>query len=168
MRLAHTDIKVPDFTEYRNKYSQDPNKSSKDVADDKQIIYYISTFGVGLGTLYGAKAIVRSIVEYVGPSADCLSLAKIEIKLADIPEGKNLTLKWRSKPLFVRHRTEEEIARERAVDLTTLRDPQTDDSRVKRPEWLILLGICTHLGSFIQTNSIIINTYIVNFYKILC
>lgn len=144
--MMHTDIKVPDFKEYRNQYSEDPHKSSKDVADEKHTFSYISTFGVGLATAYGAKAIVRDIVANVAPSADVLALAKIEVKLSDIPEGKNLTVKWRSKPLFIRHRTEAEIAKERDIDISTLRDPQPDSDRVKKPEWLVLLGICTHLG----------------------
>lgn len=146
VRYAHTDIKVPDFSEYRNSYTEDPNKSSKDTADDRQTYSYISTFGIGLATAYGAKAVIRDIVANVAPSADVLALAKIEVKLSDIPEGKNVTVKWRSKPLFIRHRTEAEIERERAVDLGSLRDPQTDDQRVKKPEWLVLLGVCTHLG----------------------
>jgi len=57
-----------------------------------------------------------------------------------------MTYKWRGKPLFVRHRTENEIAAEEAVDINTLRDQQTDGDRVVQPEWLIVLGICTHLG----------------------
>lgn len=101
-----------------------------------------------MATAYGAKAIVRDIVANVAPSADVLALAKIEVKLNEIPEGKNLTVKWRSKPLFIRHRTAAEIERERSVDLTTLRDPQADDTRVQKPEYLVLLGICTHLGNF--------------------
>jgi len=79
-------------------------------------------------------------------TADVLAMAKIEIKLGDIPEGKNVTFKWRGKPLFVRHRTQEEIETEAAVDVSTLRDPEHDTDRVKDPEWLVLLGICTHLG----------------------
>lgn len=146
VRLAHTDVKIPDFKEYRNDLSSDPHGSAKDAADDKQTYSYISTFAVGVATAYGAKAIVHDIVANVAPSADVLALAKIEVKLSDIPEGKNLTVKWRSKPLFIRHRTQAEIANERAVDVSTLRDPQADDTRVKRPEWLVLLGICTHLG----------------------
>lgn len=153
VRYAHTDIKVPDFKDYRNSLSEDPTQSSKDKADEKHTFSYISTFGVGLATAYGAKAIVRDIVANVAPSADVLALAKIEVKLSDIPEGKNVTVKWRSKPLFIRHRTQAEIEKERAVDLTTLRDPQADDTRVKKPEWLILLGICTHLGCVPLANS---------------
>ena len=100
-----------------------------------------------MATAYGAKAIVRDIVANVAPSADVLAMAKIEVKLADIPEGKNLTVKWRSKPLFIRHRTEAEIEKERSVDLSTLRDPMDDAARTQKPEWLVLLGICTHLGT---------------------
>lgn len=146
VRMAHTDVKVPDFKDYRNSLSEDPTQSSKSTSDEKHTFSYISTFGVGLATAYGAKAIVRDIVANVAPSADVLALAKIEVKLTDIPEGKNVTVKWRSKPLFIRHRTEAEIEKERSVDISTLRDPQADDARVKKPEWLILLGICTHLG----------------------
>jgi len=60
-------------------------------------------------------------------SADVLALAKIEIKLSDIAEGKSVTFKWRGKPLFIRHRTGEEISTEQGVPLSQLRDPQSDD-----------------------------------------
>jgi len=153
VRCAHTDIKVPSFDEYRNSYTENANESSKVNADDKQTYSYISTFGVGLATAYGAKAIVRDIVSNLAPSADVLALAKIEVKLSDIPEGKNVTVKWRSKPLFIRHRTAAEIEKERNVDPNSLRDPQTDEERVQQAEWLVLLGICTHLGCVPLANS---------------
>lgn len=79
-------------------------------------------------------------------SADVLALAKIEIKLAEIPEGKSVTFKWRGKPLFIRHRTQEEIATEQGVNLSELRDQQHDSERVTNPKWLVVLGVCTHLG----------------------
>jgi ubiquinol-cytochrome c reductase iron-sulfur subunit len=149
-RNAHTDLKVPDFKDYRNSFTSDPTKSSKVVADEKQTFSYLSTFGIGMGAAYGAKTIVNDIVSNVAPSADVLALAQVEVKLSDIPEGKNMTLKWRSKPLFVRHRTQEEIDMANAVSLSELRDPQTDDQRVKNPKWLVLIGICTHLGELIS------------------
>jgi len=158
-RYAHTDVKVPNFDAYRNNYTENAAQSSKENADDKQTFSYISTFGVGIATAYGAKAIVYDIVSNLAPSADVLALAKVEIKLSDIPEGKNVTVKWRSKPLFVRHRTQAEIEKEQSVDLTTLRDPQPDDVRVKKPEWLILLGICTHLGCVPLANAGDFNGY---------
>jgi ubiquinol-cytochrome c reductase iron-sulfur subunit len=146
LRSSHTDVKVPNFDEYRSSLTEDPTKSSKVTADDRHTFSYISTFGVGLAAAYGAKAIVHDIVANVAPSADVLALAKIEVKLADIPEGKNVTVKWRSKPLFIRHRTAAEIEKESGVALGDLRDPQADVDRVQKPEWLVLLGICTHLG----------------------
>lgn len=95
---------------------------------------------------YAAKNVVTQFISTMSASADVLAMAKIEIKLSDIPEGKNMTFKWRGKPLFVRHRTQKEIEQEAAVELSQLRDPQHDLDRVKKPEWIILIGVCTHLG----------------------
>ena len=92
---------------------------------------------------------MHEFVLSMSASADVLAMAKIEVKLGLIPEGKNVTFKWRGKPLFVRHRTADEIEREQAVDPSTLRDKQHDNDRVKNPEWLVLLGVCTHLGTFV-------------------
>lgn len=97
-------------------------------------------------TVYAAKSIVTSFVSSMSATADVLAMAKIEVKLSDIPEGKNAVFKWRNKPLFIRHRTEEEIARECETDVSTLRDQQHDSERAEKPEWLIVLGVCTHLG----------------------
>lgn len=97
-------------------------------------------------TAYGAKALVTQFISSMSASADVLALAKIEIKLSDIPEGKSVTFKWRGKPLFIRHRTGAEIATEQGVNIGELRDPQTDDVRCQKPEWLVVLGVCTHLG----------------------
>lgn len=102
--------------------------------------------GLGLGGAYAAKSLVSHFVMSWSASQDVLALAKIEVKLGDIPEGKNMTFKWRGKPLFIRHRTAQEIADVTAVDPASLRDPQSDAERVKDAEWLIILGVCTHLG----------------------
>lgn len=53
---------------------------------------------------------------------------------------------WRGKPCFVRHRTQEQVDVERSVPMSELRDPQRDEDRVQKPEWLVVIGICTHLG----------------------
>ena len=102
--------------------------------------------GTSIPFVYGAKTVVTQFVSSMSASADVLALAKIEVKLADVPEGKNITFKWRGKPLFVRHRTEEEIDSEKGVDVAGLRDPQHDDDRVQQDKWLVLIGVCTHLG----------------------
>lgn len=78
------------------------------------------------GGLYCSKSIVRTLCEYMGAARDALSVGAIEIKLDEIPEGKCVTFEWRGKPLFVRHRGASEIAKEEAVPLSELRDPQTD------------------------------------------
>jgi ubiquinol-cytochrome c reductase iron-sulfur subunit len=100
----------------------------------------------GVATAYGVKSAATHFLSTMSATADVLAMSKIEVDLTAIPEGKNAVFKWRGKPLFVRHRTQEEIDSCRNVDLSTLRDPQHDDERVVRPEWLILLGVCTHLG----------------------
>lgn len=99
-----------------------------------------------MGTAIAVKTVIRDLCSVLAPAKEVLALSKIEINLDDIPEGKNVTFKWRGKPVFVKHRTEAEINREANVDINSLRDPQHDLDRVKKPEWLVLLGVCTHLG----------------------
>jgi ubiquinol-cytochrome c reductase iron-sulfur subunit len=72
----------------------------------------------------------------------------VEVDLTPIPEGQSIKVFWRGKPIFVRHRTKEEITAAEDVDLDALKDPQPDSARVKKDEaqWLVVIGICTHLG----------------------
>ena len=78
-------------------------------------------------------------------SADVLAQAKVEVDLASIPEGKNVIIKWRGKPVFIRHRTEDEIKEADDTKWESLRDPQPDSDRVQKPEWLIMLGKSTNI-----------------------
>lgn len=80
-------------------------------------------------------------------SADVLAMAKVEVDLAAIPEGKNVIIKWRGKPVFIRHRTSAEIEEANKVNISSLRDPQADEDRVKKPEWLVMLGMISHTHS---------------------
>lgn len=109
--------------------------------------------GTTVAAAYSAKYLVTAFISSMSASADVLALAKIEIKLGDIPEGKNVTFKWRGKPLFIRHRTGEEIATEQSVAVGTLRDAQHDNERVQNPQWLVVIGVCTHLGCVPIANS---------------
>ena len=79
-------------------------------------------------------------------TADVLALASAEFDISSVLEGTTITVKWRGKPVFIRHRTEAEIDRESLVDVSSLRDPQPDNVRSSDPKWMIVLGICTHLG----------------------
>ncbi|KAL5021692.1 hypothetical protein ScPMuIL_000847 [Solemya velum] len=146
VRFAHTDIQVPDFSYYRRSETKDASKHASDTPPSGKIFTYLTIAGGSVVGTYGAKVMVTDFIGSMSASADVLALAQIEIKLADIPEGKNMTFKWRGKPLFVRHRTAEEIEDERSVNISELRDAQHDADRVKKPEWLVLLGVCTHLG----------------------
>ena len=94
----------------------------------------------------GAAAMAWPFIHQMNPSADVLALSTTDVDLSAIPEGSAITVMWQGKPVFVRHRTAEEITEAVQVPLGDLRDPQPDGSRVERPEWLIVVGLCTHLG----------------------
>ncbi|XP_078527619.1 cytochrome b-c1 complex subunit Rieske, mitochondrial [Lissotriton helveticus] len=146
VRFAHNDVTVPDFSDYRRPEVLNPTKSSQDSVDSRRSYSYLVTGVAAVATAYAAKNIVTEFIMTMSASADVLAMSKIEVKLSDIPEGKNMVFKWRGKPLFVRHRTQKEIDQEAQVSLADLRDPQHDLDRVKKPEWAILIGVCTHLG----------------------
>ena len=94
----------------------------------------------------GVGAAAWPFLNSMNPSADVMALSSIEIDLSAIPVGETRTVLWRSKPVFVRHRPDAEIKEMRATFLKTLPDPQTDEQRTKDPNWLIVVGVCTHLG----------------------
>jgi ubiquinol-cytochrome c reductase iron-sulfur subunit len=96
----------------------------------------------------GVAAVAWPFVDQMNPSADTLALASIEFDLSKVQLGQQVVVKWRGKPVFVRYRTQKEIAEAVAGDHADLRDPATDAERHKpgKPQWLILIGVCTHLG----------------------
>jgi ubiquinol-cytochrome c reductase iron-sulfur subunit len=104
---------------------------------------YIAAGGIGA---IGVAATIWPFISQMNPSADVLALSSIEVDLANIASGMSVTVLWRGKPVFVRHRTEAEIQKAVADDKADLPDPATDESRRKKPEWLVMMGVCTHLG----------------------
>jgi ubiquinol-cytochrome c reductase iron-sulfur subunit len=94
----------------------------------------------------GVAAFAWPLVHQMNPSADVLALSSINVDLSGIAEGMAVTIQWRGKPVFIRNVTPDEIAAAEAVDLSELRDPQTYADRVIQPQWLVQIGICTHLG----------------------
>ncbi|WP_417317401.1 ubiquinol-cytochrome c reductase iron-sulfur subunit [Emcibacter sp.] len=94
----------------------------------------------------GAALAAWPLIDQMNPAADVLALASTEVDLSAIPEGQTMKVLWRGKPVFIRHRTADEIAEARADDNADLRDPETDEARVQKAEWLIMVGVCTHLG----------------------
>lgn len=104
------------------------------------------------GAAIGGAAIVWPLVDSMNPAADVLALAETEVDLSGIDPGVGITVTWRGSPVFVRHRTEEEIEQARSVDVSSLRDPEPDSERVIEPQWLVVVGVCTHLGCVPQGN----------------
>lgn len=92
------------------------------------------------------RLLVLKFVLSMSATKDVLALASLEVDLSSIEPGSTVTVKWRGKPVFIRRRTEEDIKLANSVDLASLRDPQPDSDRAKDPEWLIVIGVCTHLG----------------------
>lgn len=92
------------------------------------------------------RLLILKFVLSMSASKDVLALASLEVDLSSIEPGTTVTVKWRGKPVFIRRRTEEDIQLANSVDLVSLRDPQEDSVRVKNPEWLVVVGVCTHLG----------------------
>ena len=94
----------------------------------------------------GAASFAWPFIDSLNPAADTLALATVEVDLTPVETGQAITVMWQGKPVFIRHRTKEQIEEARDIDVSTLRDPQPDAERVQKPEWLIMVGVCTHLG----------------------
>lgn len=102
----------------------------------------------GAAAVGGAAMFAWPLIDQMNPAADTLALASIEFDLTKVAEGQQVTLKWRGKPVFIRYRTPAEIEAARKTPLSDLKDPQSDEDRVKagHEQFLILVGTCTHLG----------------------
>lgn len=145
-RFSHTDVNVPSFDDYRRDSCKDATARSTETDMSRRAFTYLMVAGLGVTAAHAGKNAALDFLSTMSASADVLAVAKVEVDLSAIPPGKNATIKWRGKPLFVRHRTQEEIDQVRAVAIDSLRDPQADEDRVTHPNYLVLLGVCTHLG----------------------
>jgi len=96
----------------------------------------------------GACAAAWPFIDSMNPAADVLALSSIEVDLSPIQPGQTIKVKWRGVPVFIRHRTPEDIAEAQKASMAELKDPEADDKRVKKghEQWLVLVGVCTHLG----------------------
>ena len=103
-------------------------------------ILAVSAAGVGAG------AALWPVIDALNPARDVLALAQVEVDLSSVEVGQSITVKWRGRPVFIRRRTENEIEQAQAVAVADLPDPEADEERVQRPDWLIVVGVCTHLG----------------------
>ena len=106
---------------------------------------FIFTASYALGAV-GVGAAVWPLIDQMNPDASVKALASTEVDVSGVEKGQSITVLWRGKPVFIRRRTEEEIAKAKNVKLEDLPHPETDEDRAKNPEWLVMLGVCTHLG----------------------
>lgn len=109
--------------------------------DGRRDFLLLSTLAV---SAVGAGLAAWPFIDTMNPSKDVLALATTEVDLSPIAEGQSITVMWRGKPVFIRKRTPGEIAE--AKKTLGDKDPEADDKRTKKPEWLVVIGICTHLG----------------------
>jgi len=149
LRYYHNDIKIPSFDDYRRPSTKDPTRVAKESRDERRLPIDAVKIGVGVTGVIAVKKIASTIVANLAPAASTKALGIIDIDLSAIPEGKNVIVKWNGKPVFIRHRVAEEIAKERAQNVNDLRDPQTDEERSyghSSGKWLVVMANCTHLG----------------------
>ncbi|WP_375175877.1 ubiquinol-cytochrome c reductase iron-sulfur subunit [Pseudooceanicola sp.] len=134
---------------------------AEDHAGTRRDFLYYATAGAGA---VATGAAVWPLVNQMNPSADVSALSSIRVDVSGVEPGTQLTVKWLGKPVFIRRRTEDEVAAANDVDVSSLPDPEarnanieagspaTDVNRALKPEgedteeWLVMMGVCTHLG----------------------
>jgi len=116
---------------------------SKKIQSERRDFLFTVTYTIGA---VGIGATIWPLIDQMNPDSSVKALATTEVDIGSIEIGKTITVLWRGKPIFIRRRTKEEIEEASAVDLKNLKDPEKDKDRAKNPEWLVMIGVCTHLG----------------------
>ncbi|MDO8208038.1 MAG: ubiquinol-cytochrome c reductase iron-sulfur subunit [Gallionella sp.] len=104
-------------------------------------------FLIKLTSVVGGAGVAATCVPFVAsmnPSSDVLAKAETDVDLSGIPPGGMHTVAWQGKPVFVLHRTPEQI--KASAESNGGIDPEPDSKRVINPEWLVVVGVCTHMG----------------------
>ena len=143
MRHAGTDNLVF-FIEFKLYYAIKEIQIMSEKPDSKRRDFLqLSTLSIGA---VGTAAFIWPFLKSMSPAEDTLALGTTEVDVSSIEEGQSVTVKWRGKPVFIRKRTKDEIDEAKTVNIEDLKDPEEDINRVKKDEWLVLVGVCTHLG----------------------
>lgn len=123
------------------------SQNTKDDSDKTTRRDFMTLTASGM-TAVGAACAAWPLVDSLNPSADVLAMSSIEVDISKVEPGQTMTVKWRGKPVFITHRTEAEIKEAEDTPMSDLKDPEADSARVKagKPEWLVTIGICSHLG----------------------
>ena len=135
-------IKVSEKNKQLKLNSQEQSLQTKE-KDSRRDFLYLSSMTIGG---IGVAAFIWPFVKSMNPAEDTLALGSTEVDLSNILVGQSMTVKWRGRPVFIRRRTQEEINEANSVDISSLKDPVEDKDRVQQAEWLIMEGVCTHLG----------------------
>ena len=117
------------------------DKEQKGETTERRDFLFTASYALG-----GVGVAVWPLIDQMNPDASVKALATTEVDISTVGLGKTITVLWRGKPVFIRRRTQEEISKAQNVNLSELIDPQKDEDRVKKSEWLIMTGVCTHLG----------------------
>ena len=126
-------------------FQKDKDKSldTGNKKENRRDFIQLSTITIGA---VGTVSFIWPFIKSMNPSEDTLALGSTEVDISNIEEGQSVTVKWRGKPVFIRKRSKKEIEDARSINFSLLPDPEKDSDRVKKEDWLILVGVCTHLG----------------------
>ena len=119
------------------------DKEKKKETSERRDFLFTASYALGA---VGVGAAMWPLIDQMNPDASVKALATTEVDISTIELGKTITVLWRGKPVFIRRRTQEEISKAQNINLEELKDPQKDEDRVKKSEWLVMTGVCTHLG----------------------
>ncbi len=119
------------------------DKEQKKETSERRDFLFTASYALGA---VGVGAAVWPLIDQMNPDASVKALSTTEVDISNVSLGKTITVLWRGKPVFIRKRTQEEINEAQNVKLEELKDPQKDQDRVKKAEWLVMVGVCTHLG----------------------
>tara|TARA_Y100000817_G_C16806300_1_gene522098 strand:+ start:427 stop:942 length:516 start_codon:yes stop_codon:yes gene_type:complete len=111
--------------------------------NNRRDFLFTATYAVGA---VGLGATIWPFIDQMNPDSSVKALATTEVDISQIEPGKTVTVLWRGKPVFIKRRTQSEISEAQSVNLDELKHPEKDQDRVKKAEWLVMMGICTHLG----------------------
>ena len=119
------------------------DKEQKGETTERRDFLFTASYALGA---VGVGAAVWPLIDQMNPDASVKALSTTEVDISNVSLGKTITVLWRGKPVFIRKRTQKEINEAQNIKLEELKDPQKDQDRVKKAEWLVMVGVCTHLG----------------------
>ena len=126
-----------------NRQDSNLKEENTKIDEEKRDFLFLTTTGLAIA---GGAIAGWTLIDTMNPAQDVLALSSTEVDLSPIETGQSLTVMWRGKPVFIRHRTSTEIKEANNVEIESLIHKVSDEIRVKKPEWLVVVGVCTHLG----------------------